>query len=282
MFAMTWIREHPEALDAGLARRGLEPRATAVLDLDTRRRQCLTDLQAAQTERNAASREIGARKATGADAADLIDRVSALKHTIPELQERANQLGAELRALLAEVPNLPAVDVPDGPDERANRELRRWGRPSTLAFEARDHVALGEALGLMDFQRSARMSGARFVVLSGALARLERALSAFMMDLQTEEHGYQEVSPPALVREAALYGTGQLPKFADDLFQTTDGRWLIPTAEVPLTNLVADEIQDRAVLPLRYTRADAVLSGRGRCRRSGQPRHDPYAPVQQG
>ena len=253
MFAMTWIREHPDAFDAGLARRGLEPRAAAVLELDARRRKCLTDLQAAQTERNTASREIGMRKAAGDDAAELIQRVGSLKQAIPELQDRADRLGAELRELLAELPNLPTEAVPDGPDERANRELRRWGQAPAFAFEPRDHVALGEALRLMDFQRSARMSGARFVILSGALARLERALTTFMMDLQTEEHGYQEVSPPALVREAALYGTGQLPKFADDLFHTTDGRWLIPTAEVPLTNLVADEIQDSAVLPLRYT-----------------------------
>ena len=268
MFAMAWIRAHPDAFDAGLARRGLAPRAADVLDLDARRRTCLTDLQAAQTERNAASREIGARKAAGGDAAELIQRVGALKRTIPELQERADRLDAELRERLAELPNLPADDVPDGPDETANRELRRWGRPPAFAFEPRDHVALGEALGLMDFQRSARMSGARFVILSGALARLERALTTFMMDLQTGEHGYQEVSPPALVRESALYGTGQLPKFAEDLFQTTDGRWLIPTAEVPLTNLVADEIQDRASLPLRYTaltpcyRAEAGAGGR--------------------
>lgn len=268
MFAMAWIRAHPDAFDAGLARRGLAPRAADVLDLDARRRTCLTDLQAAQTERNAASREIGARKAAGGDAAELIQRVGMLKRTIPELQERADRLDAELRERLAELPNLPADDVPDGPDETANRELRRWGRPPAFAFEPRDHVALGEALGLMDFQRSARMSGARFVILSGALARLERALTTFMMDLQTGEHGYQEVSPPALVRESALYGTGQLPKFAEDLFRTTDGRWLIPTAEVPLTNLVADEIQDRASLPLRYTaltpcyRAEAGAGGR--------------------
>ena len=268
MFAMAWIRAHPDAFDAGLARRGLAPRAADVLDLDARRRTCLTDLQAAQTERNAASREIGARKAAGGDATELIQRVGTLKRTIPELQERADRLDAELRGRLAELPNLPADDVPDGPDETANRELRRWGRPPAFAFEPRDHVALGEALGLMDFQRSARMSGARFVILSGALARLERALTTFMMDLQTGEHGYQEVSPPALVRETALYGTGQLPKFAEDLFRTTDGRWLIPTAEVPLTNLVADEIQDRASLPLRYTaltpcyRAEAGAGGR--------------------
>ena len=268
MFAMSWIRANPEQFDAGLARRGLEPQAAAVLEVDARRRNCLTDLQAAQTERNATSRDIGARKAAGDDVADLVRQVGVLKRTISELQTRADQLDAQVQTMLSELPNLPAADVPDGPDERANRELRQWGEPPTFAFAARDHVTLGEALGLMDFQRSARMSGARFVILTGALARLERALTAFMMDLQTQEHGYQEVSPPALVREAALYGTGQLPKFAEDLFQTTDGYWLIPTAEVPLTNLVAEEIQDAATLPQRYTaltpcyRAEAGAGGR--------------------
>ena len=268
MFAMSWIRANPEQFDAGLARRGLEPQAAAVLEVDARRRNCLTDLQAAQTERNATSRDIGARKAAGDDVADLVRQVGVLKRTISELQTRADQLDAQVQTMLSELPNLPAADVPDGPDERANRELRQWGEPPTFAFAARDHVTLGEALGLMDFQRSARMSGARFVILTGALARLERALTAFMMDLQTQEHGYQEVSPPALVRETALYGTGQLPKFAEDLFQTTDGYWLIPTAEVPLTNLVAEEIQDAATLPQRYTaltpcyRAEAGAGGR--------------------
>ncbi|MYE20071.1 MAG: serine--tRNA ligase [Rhodospirillales bacterium] len=268
MFAMSWIRANPEQFDAGLVRRGLEPQAAAVLQVDARRRKCLTDLQAAQTERNTTSRDIGARKAAGEDAADLVRQVGDLKRTISDLQTRADQLDAQVQTMLSELPNLPAADVPDGPDERANQELWHWGEPPTFAFEARDHVTLGEALGLMDFQRSARMSGARFVILTGALARLERALTAFMMDLQTQEHGYQEVSPPAMVREAALYGTGQLPKFAEDLFQTTDGYWLIPTAEVPLTNLVAGEIQDGATLPQRYTaltpcyRAEAGAGGR--------------------
>ena len=268
MFAMSWIRANPEQFDAGLARRGLEPQAAAVLQVDARRRKCLTDLQAAQTERNTTSRDIGARKAAGEDVADLVRQVGDLKRSISELQTRADQLDAEVQTMLSELPNLPAADVPDGPDERANQELRHWGEPPGFTFEARDHVTLGEALGLMDFQRSARMSGARFVILTGALARLERALTAFMMDLQTQEHGYQEVSPPALVREAALYGTGQLPKFAEDLFQTTDGYWLIPTAEVPLTNLVAGEILDDAALPQRYTaltpcyRAEAGAGGR--------------------
>ena len=268
MFAMSWIRENPEQFDAGLARRGLKPQAPALLEVDARRRKFLTDLQAAQTERNATSRDIGARKAAGEDVAELVRQVGDLKRSISELQTRADELDAQVQTMLSELPNLPAPDVPDGPDEGANQELRHWGEPPEFGFKARDHVTLGEELGLMDFQRSARMSGARFVILTGALARLERALTAFMMDLQTQEHGYQEVSPPALVREAALYGTGQLPKFAEDLFQTTDGYWLIPTAEVPLTNLVAGEIQDGNTLPQRYTaltpcyRAEAGAGGR--------------------
>ncbi len=268
MFAMAWIRDHPDAFDAGLARRGLEPRSAALLALDAERRRCLTELQTAQTERNATSREIGARKAAGRDAGELVERVGRLKRAVPELQHHADRLDARLRDELSGLPNLPAREVPDGADAGANRELRRWGTPPAFPFAAQDHVTLGEALGLMDFARAARMAGARFVILSGSLARLERALAAFMMDLQTREHGYLEVSPPTLVREAALYGTGQLPKFADDLFRTRDGRWLIPTAEVPLTNLVADEIQDGASLPLRYTaltpcyRAEAGAGGR--------------------
>ncbi len=268
MFALAWLREHPDEFDAGLVRRGLPPQSAALLALDAERRQCLTDLQTAQAERNAASREIGARKAAGQEVDEQLRRVAHLKRAVPELQQRADELDARLQKELSALPNLPAGDVPDGADDTANRELRRWGKPPAFSFPARDHVTLGEALGGMNFDRSARMSGARFVILSGALARLERALGAFMVDLQTQEHGYLEISPPALVREAAVYGTGQLPKFADDLFRTTDGRWLIPTAEVPLTNLVAGEIQDPDSLPLRYTaltpcyRAEAGAAGK--------------------
>ncbi len=253
MLAMAVVRADPERVDAGLSRRGLPPQAMSLLEWDTERRRCLTELQAAQTERNTASREIGIRKAAGQDAADIVARVIALKSSIAKLQSAADAFDAKIKAALAELPNLPADDVPEGADERANREIRRWGQPPSFAFEALDHVALGAQLGLMDFERSARMSGARFVILTGAFARLERALAAFMLDLHTQEHGYTEVSPPALVRENALFGTGQLPKFAEDLFRTTDDFWLIPTAEVPLTNLAADEIQTADVLPQRYT-----------------------------
>ena len=268
MFAMPWIRANPDIFDAGLVRRGLIPCAGEILKLDAERRQCLTELQAAQTERNSTSREIGSRKATGQETKDLVERVGQLKTSIADLQEQADQLTGRIREALAGLPNLPAGEVPDGPDEAANQEIRRWGEPATFDFPAQDHVTLGEQLGMMDFQRSARMSGARFVTLTGILARLERALCAFMLDLQTQEHGYLEVNPPALVREAALFGTGQLPKFADDLFQTKDGFWLIPTAEVPLTNLVAGEIQDASALPMRFAaltpcfRAEAGAGGR--------------------
>ena len=268
MFAMPWIRANPDLFDAGLVRRGLAPCAGEILRLDAEHRKCLTGLQAAQTERNATSREIGSRKAAGQDAEGLIEQVGQLKTSISDLQERADLLNGQIRKALAELPNLPVDEVPDGPDETTNREIRHWGEPPAFDFPAQDHVTLGEQLGMMDFERSARMSGARFVTLTGALARLERALCNFMLDLQTQEHGYLEVSPPALVREAALFGTGQLPKFADDLFQTKDDYWLIPTAEVPLTNLVAGEIHEASSLPMRFAaltpcfRAEAGAGGK--------------------
>ena len=184
------------------------------------------------------------------------------------LEDECAGIDAEIEALLADLPNLPADDVPDGPDESANVELRRVGAPPEFAFAERDHVAIGEALGMMDFAAASRLSGARFVVLNAALARLERALAAFMLDLHTTEFGYTETSTPFLVRDAALFGTGQLPKFAEDLFKTDTDHWLIPTAEVPLTNLVAGEILDAADLPLRYValtpcfRSEAGAAGR--------------------
>jgi seryl-tRNA synthetase len=253
MFDIRWIREHPEALDRGLARRGLPPASGAILALDARRRQAQTRLQEAQSKRNALSRQVGQAKSQGQDAEPLMAEVAALKDAMQASEAEEQAAAAELDALLSRLPNLPAEDVPDGADESANAELRRCGEPPAFNFAARQHFELGEALGLMDFARAAKLSGARFVVLSGELARLERALAAFMLDLHTREFGYREVLPPLLVRDSALFGTGQLPKFAEDQFQTTNGYWLIPTAEVPLTNLVADEILDEATLPLRFT-----------------------------
>ena len=268
MLDINWIRENAEAFDAALARRGLAPYSERLLALDRRRREALTAAQELQARRNALSKEIGQRKARREDASDMLDEVSRCKRQQAELEARAAEADAELRAALEQIPNLPADDVPDGADESANVEVRRWGEPRALAFPPKEHFELGEALGMMDFDRAAKLSGARFVVLTGALARLERALASFMLDLHTAEFGYTEVNPPALVRDDALFGTGQLPKFGADLFRTANGLWLIPTAEVPLTNLVAGEIVEEERLPLRFAamtwcfRAEAGAAGK--------------------
>ena len=252
MFDIKWIRENPDAFDEGLQTRGQEPAAAGLMALDRARGQAQTAAQEIQAGRNALSKEIGAAKAKGEDAAELIARVSHSKEEQGEAEERARARAVELDRALSALPNLPADDVPVGPDESANVEVRRWGEPPVFDFEPKEHFDIGEGLGLMDFERAARMSGSRFVVLTGALARMERALANFMLDLHTLEFGHTEVNPPALVRDEAVYGTGQLPKFGDDLFRTNEGYWLIPTAEVPLTNMVAGEIVAEAALPLRY------------------------------
>ena len=252
MFDIKWIRENPDAFDEGLGRRGLAPAAAELMALDGARREAQTAAQEIQAGRNALSKEIGAAKAKGEDAADLIARVSRSKEEQGEAEEKARAQAEDLDRALSGIPNLPADDVPVGPDEAANVEVRRWGDVPEFDFEAKEHFDIGEGLGLMDFDRAARMSGARVVILTGALARMERALASFMLDLHTTEFGHTEVNPPALVRDEALYGTGQLPKFGDDLFRTRDDYWLIPTAEVPLTNMVAGDIVDEAALPLRY------------------------------
>ncbi|MFD2232309.1 serine--tRNA ligase [Phaeospirillum tilakii] len=253
MHDLKTIRDNPAAFDAGLARRGIAPQAEALLALDARRRAAQTAFQEMQARRNDASKQIGALKRSGGDATALLDEVAVLKEKIPALEEEDRALGAEIEALLVSLPNLPADDVPDGPDESANVEIRRWGTPRAFDFTPLDHDALGEKLGGMDFDAGARLSGARFVVLKGALARLQRAIGQFMIDLQTNEHGYTEIDPPLLVKDGAAFGTGQLPKFTEDLFRANTGHWLIPTAEVPLTNLVADSILEEAALPLRMT-----------------------------
>ena len=268
MFDLRWIRQNPDRFDLGLKRRGLAPVSDRILALDADRRRARTELQGLQTRRNDASREIGRARKTGADPAALIAEVAALKARMRALEEAGRGLDSDIEATLSGLPNLPAPDAPDGADEAANVVLRHVGEPPALDFPARDHVALGEGLGQMDFAAAARLSGSRFVVLTGALARLERALGGFMVDLHREEFGYTEVNPPALVRDTALTGTGQLPKFGEDLFRTTTGYWLIPTAEVPLTNLVADRILDGDALPLRYValtqcfRSEAGAAGR--------------------
>jgi seryl-tRNA synthetase len=247
------IRDNPDGFDLGLARRGLEPRSAGILDLDQRRRAAQTSFQEMQARRNDASKQIGAIKKGGGDATALMDEVAALKERMPAAEEEERALGAEIEAILASLPNLPASDVPEGPDEEHNVELRRWGTPKEFAFTPLDHDAIGAKLGLMDFDGAAKLSGARFVVLKGQLARLQRAIGQFMLDLQTTEHGYTEMDPPLMVKDGAAFGTGQLPKFGEDLFKTNTGHWLIPTAEVPLTNLVSDEILDEKALPIRMT-----------------------------
>lgn len=268
MHDLAQLRADPAGFDAGLARRGLAPRSSELLALDAERRRVQTELERLQARRNEASKAIGAAKGKGEDAAPLMAEMAEIKTRVPALEENERALGAELEVLLAAIPNLPAADAPDGPDETANVEVRRVGQPNHFAFTPAEHYTLGEGLGLMDFGAAAKISGARFVVLRGALARLERALAAFMLDLHTTEFGYQETVVPYLVRDNAVYGTGQLPKFAEDLFQTTNGFWLIPTAEVSLTNLVNDMILEEADLPLRLTahtpcfRSEAGSAGR--------------------
>ncbi len=268
MLDLRWIRENPGGLDRGLERRGLEPLSAEILALDSDRRARQTELQGHQTRRNEASREIGTAKKAGRDASTLIDEVGTIKVRMQALEDECANLETRIDARLMDMPNLPAEDVPDGADESANVEIRRVGEPPVFDFEGRDHVEIGEALGMMDFAAASKLSGARFVVLNDVLARLERALASFMLDLHTGEFGYTEVSPPYLVRDSALYGTGQLPKFGEDLFRTTTDHWLIPTAEVPLTNLVAGDILDVADLPLRFTaltpcfRSEAGAAGR--------------------
>lgn len=253
MHDLRWIRDHPAEFDRGLVRRGLPPRAEEILDLDSSWRAAETRVQEAQARRNRVAREIGAAKKRGEPVEPLLRQSTEDREVEASAGAEAARLRAQIDEMLAGLPNLPAEEVPDGPDETANRVLRHHGEPPRFDFAPLSHEAIGERLGLMDFARAGKLSGSRFVVLRGALARLERALGQFMLDLHTTEFGYVEVSPPLLVRDEAVFGTNQLPKFAEDLFRTTDGYWLIPTAEVPLTNLVAGEILEESALPLRYT-----------------------------
>lgn len=253
MFDIKWIRDNPDQFDTGLARRGQEAQAERLIALDTERRDILTRAQDVQAERNKLSKEIGLAKREGRDASDIMEKVSQSKNLQAELEEQAKAKEAELENALMSLPNLPYDDVPDGKDEDDNVEIRKWGDVPSFDFEVKEHFDIGETLGLMDFETAAKLSGARFVLLSGALARMERALASYMLDLHTMQHGFTEVNPPALVKDAALYGTGQLPKFSEDLFRTEEGFWMIPTAEVPLTNIVAGEILSENYLPRRYT-----------------------------
>ena len=263
------LRDTPDLFEQAWAAKGRSGAAAQAIDLDLQVRTARTASESAQARRNDLSRRIGQAKAAKdeAEAARLLAEVEALKAEAVGDAEREKAAEEALRDLLASLPNLPAAGVPEGEDESGNVEVRRWGEPFAIQ-SPRNHADLGEALGLMDFEAAARMSGARFVVLKGRLARLERALGQFMLDIQTLEHGYTEVSPPLLVRDAAAFGTGQLPKFSEDLFRTTDDRWLIPTAEVSLTNLAREQILAAETLPLRLTaltpcfRSEAGASGR--------------------
>lgn len=278
MYDSKWIRDNSELFDAGRRRRGLPPLAAEIIALDDRRRAAIAAAQADQERRNAASKEIGAAMKAKDDA-----KAEALKAEVAALKDRlaANEAAekaaiAELDALLASIPNTPLEDVPDGKDENDNVLLREWGAKPAFDFQPKEHFEIGEALGMMDFETATKLSGARFVVNKGPLARLERALAQFMLDLHTGEHGYTEVNPPILVRDETMFGTAQLPKFREDQFLATrEGKeegqrdlWLIPTAEVPLTNLVRESIVDEAELPLRLTastpcfRAEAGAAGR--------------------
>ncbi len=253
MFDLKGIRESPEAFDEGLTHRGLEPAAARILALDEERRDALTFAQEIQTRRNKLAKEIGLAKSRGEDATELIASASIDKDVQEASEKKARETQERLEQELSGLPNTPAPDVPVGPDESANLTLREVGAAPAFDFEPKEHFDLGEALGLLDFETAAKLSGARFVVMRGALARLHRALAQFMIEVHTEEHGYTEVAPPYLVRDHVLFGTGQLPKFGQDQFRTTDDFWLIPTAEVPLTNLVAGEILNEAELPIRVT-----------------------------
>jgi len=270
MLDIKWLRDNWQWLDQALVNRGGAAQSTVLIALDVARRQHTVEVQKALTERNALSKQIGqAIAASDAEQAQTLKaRVGELKDWLAGAEAEQRRLDAELEAALATLPNIPLDDVPIGKDEQDNVEMRQVGIVPQFAFAPRQHYELGEALGQLDFARAAGMAGSRFAVLSGQLARLERALGQFMLDLHTREHGYLEVSPPLLVRDEAVYGTAQLPKFAEDLFQTTDGRWLIPTAEVPLTNLVREEILEAGTLPLRFTaltpcfRSEAGSAGR--------------------
>ncbi|MGE5534564.1 MAG: serine--tRNA ligase [Acidobacteriota bacterium] len=297
MYDIRWIREHPEDFDRGLKRRGLEPLSAKLLALDEKRRALIVKLEQAQARRNAASKEIGQAKAKKdeAGAQKLMAEVGALKTSIPQMEAEEKEASAALDKELAQIPNLPLDEVPDGKDEHDNVEHHVWGNKRNYAFTPKQHFELGEALGQMDFELAAKLSGARFVVLKGGLARMERALGQFMLDVQTGDNGYTEINPPLMVRDDVMFGTAQLPKFAEDQFEALTGvdalmkridsigsaevvqyarelggnrRWLIPTAEVPLTNLVRESIVDEDTLPRRYTactpcfRAEAGAAGK--------------------
>lgn len=246
------IRENPAAFDAAMARRGFDKQSDKILELDKERRKIQTLMQEAASRKNTLSKEIGKAKSQGKDVKDLMDEIGIVGDLDEASKEQERKIGEELTNILASLPNILSDETPDGKDESQNVEVRKIGTPKIKKADAKDHTDIGEALGMMDFETAAKLSGSRFVLMHSGLARMERALAQFMLDTHTTEHGYTEVSPPLLVNDKAVFGTNQLPKFAEDLFRTTRGDWLIPTAEVPLTNIVADMIVEDDYLPRRY------------------------------
>lgn len=253
MHDIKWIREHPDLFDTAIQTRGFKPISKTILEMDVQQRESISKLQEIQTERNQLAKEIGRAKSSGQDASGFINRSNEIKVQLPNLEAQTKKITDELNNLLMSLPSLPYNEVPEGKDENDNLEINRYGVPRTFNFTPLPHYELGENLGMMDFETAAKMSGARFVILKKHLAKLERVLATYMLNIHTTEFGYEEVSPPTLVRSNALYGTGQLPKFEDDQFKTTSDYYLIATGEIPLTNLVMDKVIPEENFPMRFT-----------------------------
>tara|TARA_R110002050_G_scaffold70425_2_gene151807 strand:+ start:31236 stop:32528 length:1293 start_codon:yes stop_codon:yes gene_type:complete len=268
MHDIRWIRENPKDFDAALKRRGIDAHSAVILKLDEDYRNCLTQIQELQQERNDVAKQMGQLKREGKDASDLVEKGAKIKESLPEIETESNNLKDKLKGFLATLPNILADDVPDGQEESDNQEIRTHLDPTQFSFDPKTHFEIGETMGLMDFETAAKVAGSRFVILKGALTRLERALAQFMLDTHTEKFGYTEISTPLLVNDNSMFGTTQLPKFSEDSFKTTDGYWLIPTAEVSVTNTAAGEIVPEDKLPLRYVchspcfRSEAGSAGR--------------------
>ena len=268
MHDIRWIRENPDLFDRAMVRRGLKPMSDDILKMDKECRSVQTALQELQARRNELSSHIGSVKKTGGDVRSLMDEVAKIKKDMTSKEEKVRILNEKFNEILSSLPNIPLDCCPDGPDETANKELRRVGTPRVVDFKPLEHFEIGEKLGLMDAEQAAVMSGARFTILKGSLAKLERAIGQFMINMHTMQNGYTEMEVPLLVKANAAFGTGNLPKFKEDLFKTTDGYYLIPTAETSLTNYVADKILDEDQLPIRITaltpsfRSEAGSAGR--------------------
>lgn len=268
MLDIKWIRDNPVLFDAGLEKRGIKPRSQEVIKLDEKRRDLVTQIQHLQNERNTVAKAIGHGRKENQDVTELTNRATQLKTLLPELEASLETIQAAVNEILETTPNMPRSEVPEGLTEDCNVVIKSWGSVPQFDFTPKRHFELGEALELMDFETAARMSGARFVILRGKLAQLERALASFMIDTHTKKYGYEEIAPPLLVRDSAFHGVGLLPKFADNAFKTTDEHWLIPTSEVSLSNIVREQILTADKLPLRFVaytpcfRSEAGAAGR--------------------